>query len=109
MSSTKTVFIMNKDPQVDVNKQNIETNTTTLSNLQSLSSLSTQTYTTENLPSNVSNGTIAFDSTISKPVYFVDGRWLKLSDDSLVVEKVIEVYVLSGQSNAGGTASSANL
>ena len=39
MSSTKTVYIMNKDPQVDLNKQNIEKNTTTLSNLQSLSSL----------------------------------------------------------------------
>ena len=67
------------------------------------------TYTTVDLPGNASNGTIAFDTTISDHVYFKDGRWLKLSDDTLVADRAIEVYILSGQSNAGGTAPSSNL
>lgn len=68
-----------------------------------------QSYTTANLPANSPNGTIAYDTTISDHVYFKDGRWLKLSDDTLVADRAIEVYILSGQSNAGGTASSSNL
>jgi hypothetical protein len=61
------------------------------------------------LPGSASNGTIAFDTTISAHTYFKDGRWLKLSDDTLVADRVVEVYILSGQSNAGGTASASNL
>ena len=68
-----------------------------------------QSYTTADLPGNSPNGTIAYDTTISDHVYFKDGRWLKLSDDTLVADRAIEVYILSGQSNAGGTASSSTL
>ena len=68
-----------------------------------------QSYTTEELPDTASNGTIAYDTTISAHVYFQEGRWLLLSDDSVVADRVIEVYILSGQSNAGGTGSVSNL
>ena len=68
-----------------------------------------QSYTTVDLPGNSPNGAIAFDTTISDHVYFKDGRWLKLSDDTLVADRVIEVYLFSGQSNAGGTGAISNL
>ena len=68
-----------------------------------------QSYTTVDLPGNSPNGAIAFDTTISDHVYFNDGRWLKLSDDTLVADRVIEVYLFSGQSNAGGTGAISNL
>ena len=68
-----------------------------------------QSYTTVDLPGNSPNGAIAFDTTISDHVYFNDGRWLKLSDDTLVADRVIEVYLFSGQSNAGGTGATSNL
>ena len=66
-------------------------------------------HTTEELPGNASNGRIAFDTTINEHVYFKAGKWLKLSDDTVVADRVVEVYILSGQSNAGGTASVSNL
>ena len=70
---------------------------------QGVNNASVSSYTTENLPDNSPRGTIAFDTTVNAPVYFNEGRWLKLSDDTLVADKVLEVYLFSGQSNAGGT------
>lgn len=66
-------------------------------------------YSTDNLPGNAPAGTSAFDTTLKQHVYFTDGRWLKMKDDTLVADRVVEVYILSGQSNAGGTASADNL
>lgn len=66
-------------------------------------------YSTEDLPGNAPAGTSAFDTTLKQHVYFTDGRWLKMKDDALVADRVVEVYILSGQSNAGGTGSAANL
>ena len=68
-----------------------------------------KSYSTEDLPGAAPDGTIAIDTTISAPVYFLSGRWLKVSDDTVVADRVVEIYILSGQSNAGGTADSANL
>lgn len=66
-------------------------------------------YTTENLPYNAQLGTIAFDTTYNCPVYFKYGKWYKVSDNSEVADRVIEVYLFSGQSNAGGTGDINNL
>lgn len=63
-------------------------------------------YFTTELPVTASNGTIALDKTINTPVYFMDGKWKKLSDDTDVADNrmEIEVYLLAGQSNAGGVS-----
>tara|TARA_Y100000289_G_scaffold59179_1_gene65051 strand:- start:293 stop:919 length:627 start_codon:yes stop_codon:yes gene_type:complete len=51
---------------------------------QAVQSVSIQSYTTENLPSNPTTGTIAFDTVLSIPVYFANGAWRKISDNSSV-------------------------
>ena len=51
---------------------------------QAVQSVSIQSYTTENLPSNPTIGTIAFDTVLSIPVYFANGAWRKISDNSSV-------------------------
>jgi hypothetical protein len=61
-----------------------------------------QSYTTANLPYNASLGTVAFDTTLSVPVYFKYGKWYKVSDDTQVTDRIVEIYIISGQSNAGG-------
>ena len=61
-------------------------------------------YTTANLPRNGTTGTLAYDTTLQAHVYFKDGKWYRLSDDTLVVDKTINVYLLAGQSNAVGQA-----
>jgi len=63
-------------------------------------------YFTTELPITASNGTIALDKTINTPVYYMDGKWKKLSDDTDVADNrmEIEVYLLAGQSNAGGVS-----
>ena len=59
-------------------------------------------YTTANLPHNASLGTVAFDTTLSVPVYFKYGKWYKVSDDTQVADRIVEIYIIAGQSNAGG-------
>lgn len=73
--------------------------------LKSLEDSKISSYATDDLPRNLSNGSLAFDTTIFEHVYFIDGRWYKLSDKSLVIDLIsdLEVYLFSGQSNAGGT------
>lgn len=78
-----------------------------LGNVQ-LNGSAIQSYTTVGLPNNAPKGTIVFDTTLGEHVYFIDGRWLKLADNSLVADRVVEIYILSGQSNAGGTGGSGN-
>jgi len=68
-----------------------------------------ESYTTVNLPYNAPLGTIAFDTTYNCPVYFKYGKWYKVSDNTEVADRVIEVYLFSGQSNAGGTGVNSNL
>ena len=64
--------------------------------------VSINTYTTANLPHNASLGTVAFDTTLSVPVYFKYGKWYKVSDDTEVADRIVEIYIIAGQSNAGG-------
>ena len=64
---------------------------------------------TLNLPANVSDGTIAYDTDIKQPVYFKESGWYKVSDDALHKYTVIEGYIISGQSNAGGNGQISNL
>ena len=59
-------------------------------------------YSTENLPPNTPNGTIAFDTTLNLPVYFNTGKWYNLNDGSEIIDKTIDIYLIAGQSNAHG-------
>ena len=63
-------------------------------------------YVNSELPTVATNGTIALDTDNNSPVYFMNGKWKKLSDDTDVADNrtELEVYLLAGQSNAGGTA-----
>ena len=63
-------------------------------------------YINSELPTVATNGTIALDTDNNSPVYFMNGKWKKLSDDTDVADNrmELEVYLLAGQSNAGGTA-----
>ena len=58
-----------------------------------------QSYTTEELPDTASNGTIAYDTTISAHVYFQEGRWLLLSDNSVVVDLVVDPSLWTPDAN----------
>ena len=59
-------------------------------------------YTTENLPGNKPNGTIAFDTTLGLPVYFKFDKWYKLNDNVEIADVSINIYLIAGQSNAVG-------
>ena len=67
------------------------------------------TYTTATLPGSEEDGTLVWNSTISELVYFLNDGWYKVSDNSLVKYTVIEAYIISGQSNAGGNGEIVNL
>lgn len=66
-------------------------------------------HTTNTLPGSEENGTLVWNSTISELVYFLNDGWYKVSDNSLVKFTVIEAYIISGQSNAGGNGEINNL
>ena len=59
-------------------------------------------YSSASLPWNGTAGQQAFNTTLGVPVYFYNGNWRKLSDDSLVISKVVDIFILAGQSNAHG-------
>ena len=60
-------------------------------------------YETVNLPTtNVENGTMIFDKTQGKPLYYSDGHWYRFSDDGRVHDVPVQVYLIAGQSNAVG-------
>ena len=61
------------------------------------------------MPGSEENGTLVWNSTISELVYFLNDGWYKVSDNSLVKYTVIEAYIISGQSNAGGNGEIVNL
>ena len=58
--------------------------------------------TTDELPYNVSDGAIAFDTTLGEFVYFDQGIWKKVSDNTQVADRIIDIFLLAGQSNALG-------
>jgi hypothetical protein len=59
-------------------------------------------YSSASLPWSGTAGQQAFNTTLGVPVYFYNGNWRKLSDDSLVISKVVDIFILAGQSNAHG-------
>lgn len=67
-------------------------------------STSKTTYTTEQLPYQAKEGDIVFDTTIGCPVYFTQGTWRKTSDDTLVKNVVLDVFILAGEANMLGAA-----
>lgn len=67
-------------------------------------STSKTTYTTEQLPYQAKEGDIVFDTTVGCPVYFTQGTWKKTSDDTLVKNVVLDVYILAGEANMLGAA-----
>ena len=60
-------------------------------------------FSTANLPMNSGDGRIAFDTTLNLPLYFNAGKWYTLTDSNEVFDSTINVYILSGQSNAVGS------
>lgn len=61
-------------------------------------------YSSASLPWSGTAGQQAFNTTLGVPVYFYNGNWRKTSDDSLVISRVVDIFVLAGQSNAHGHA-----
>ena len=70
--------------------------------------ISMLSYSTENLPPNNPNGTIAFDTTLGVPVYFNSGVWYKIEDNTEVINRTIDLYIFAGQSNMHGSAEAIN-
>ena len=69
-------------------------------------------YPTVNLPPNVSNGTIAFDTILLLPVYFKNGIWYKIhNNDEVVITPTVDNRVVltfkTGQANILSTYGSA--
>lgn len=116
-SSNKLVYILKKEQQninttnisnnsnlINTNQTNIQNNSNAISNLQNTSGNNTfSNFTTENLPLNNQYGSIVFNTTINKPVYFNDGKWYDFSDTK-IKDNTIQIYLLAGQSNAVGQA-----
>ena len=66
-----------------------------------LNNRNNRVYTTQELPMNALEGTICFNSSIKKPVYFSNGTWYDFSNID-VKDNTVDIYILSGQSNAIG-------
>ena len=66
-------------------------------------------YTTDELPSEEKEGTLAYDTTLEIYVYYKDNAWYKVSDDTIVKTTLYDIYIITGQSNAGGNGLVADL
>jgi len=65
-------------------------------------SIPIQSYTSENLPSSPSNGTLAFDTTENTLVYAKNNTWYKLSDNSEII--IIEGFTFVVKTDNTGTS-----
>ncbi len=100
-----TNFTQSTVNSINTNSTNISNNTTAISNLQSASNSSTfSNFTSENLPLNNQQGSIVFNTTINKPVYFNDGKWYDFTNNQ-IKDKTLDLYIFAGQSNMDGQAS----
>lgn len=69
-----------------------------------------QSFNTEDLPIDLTNGTIVFDAAAEVPVYIKDGTWYRCSDaTSLDTFTEVDMFIVMGQSNADGKAQFINL
>ena len=69
-----------------------------------------QTYHTVDLPTGLTNGTIAFDSSAEVPVYTNNDLWYRSSDGaSIDTFTEVDMFIVMGQSNADGKAEFINL
>ncbi len=101
--------ITTNQTNISNNSTSIQNNTTAISNLQSASNSSTfSNFTTQNLPLNNQQGSIVFNTTINKPVYFNDGKWYNFSDVELK-DNTLDLYIFAGQSNMDGQASTSGV
>ena len=86
------------------------TNEARLGAIEDTDTSSVQSYFTDSLPSNLTNGAIAYDKDAEIPVYSNAGAWFRCSDNvSLSSLPLVDVYLLFGQSNADGKAAVTNL
>ena len=87
-----------KNLHLDVVERRGNSNTTPLQNAS---------YTKQELPISGSSGKriLVTDGTINGTptmAYFYDGKWHRVSDDSVIKNQTIDIYLLAGQSNAHG-------
>ena len=81
--------------------------------LQSQETLSA--YTTANLPSNAKKGTTVLVEDGNETgngvalAYWFNGVWYRSSDNAVLADRTIDIYLLAGQSNAHGHATVADL
>jgi len=69
-----------------------------------------QVYNTEDLPTDLTNGTIVFDTSAEVPVYIKDGAWYRCSDAaSIDTFTEVDMFIVMGQSNADGKGDINNL
>ena len=105
-SSNKLVYILNKDPQIELNTEKIEQNEQAIQNLNNDNLISVDLKS--NLPYNVVEGTYAFVKNMGsvaepkpgKPVYFHEGQWFDFCcpedghEKTAVADRRLEMVVL---------------
>lgn len=64
-----------------------------------------KSYDTGSLPSNLTNGTIVYDTSMEVPVYTQNNAWFRASDDAALSGFTeVDMFIVMGQSNADGKA-----
>lgn len=95
---------------INANSQDFEDRATVLENTDVNDIPS---YNTASLPESgtgLTNGKLAFNTDLNVPIYFKDGLWYRLSDESLVIDpNDLDVFIVLGQSNAEGFCFWSNL
>ena len=99
---------------VQVSLGNVQAEVATIDNrLQSQETLSA--YTIASLPSNANKGTTVLVEDGNETgngvalAYWFNGIWYRSSDNAVLADRTIDVYILAGQSNAHGAATVADL
>ena len=104
-------------PNGDIAATNIQTaiqevrdDTVTKINEASTGTASANTYTKATLPLSGNSADLALvtDGTINGTptmAYFLQGKWYRSFDNSLITDQTIDIYLLAGQSNAHGHGS----
>ncbi len=85
-------------------------NNTRLTTVEGTDSGYVQKYSTPNLPTGLTNGVMAYDTSSEIPVYTKSSLWYRASDDvALNSLTEVDLFLVMGQSNADGKADINNL
>lgn len=69
-----------------------------------------KSYATNDLPTDLTDGTVAFDKSMEVPVFSLTGEWCRVSDNTPLNNLIeVDLFIVMGQSNADGFSQFSNL